>query len=174
MSYRRNLPFSLCALSFARDLIGVRESGHNRGPAVEMIQRAAGIPPGSPWCAAFVNAAAEYAQMVKDVRSPLEEVPLQGLVHSYYEHGLQNGWIYSDQPYPGSLFLVWNRAKQRYSHIGFVGEYLGNGLFTTVEGNSNTSGSAEGREVVVNVRRREAHDVTLDWTAGIEPRVVNV
>jgi len=155
------------ALSFANDLLGIREHGDNRGPAVEMIQRAASIPAGSPWCGALVNAAAEYAQMVKDIRSPLEQVPLQGYVHSYYVYGSENGWVYGDKPYPGAIFLLWSEAKQRYAHMGFVGHYVGGGSFTTVEGNSNEDGSHEGREVVSRVRHRGGRDIILDWTQTV-------
>ncbi len=174
MSYRKNLPFDLCALTFARDLVGIRESGHNAGPSVELLLRAANLPTGAPWCAAFVNAAAEYAQMVKDVRSPLEAVPLQGFVHSYYEYGAAHGWLYSDRPYPGLLFIVWSPPLQRYAHIGFVDQYLGGGRVSTIEGNSNTDGDREGREVVIRVRETTDGIRLLDWTRDISPRIVDV
>lgn len=169
MSYRRNLPFALVALAFAEDLIGVTEYPNNDGPAVRLILRAANIDIAAPWCAAFVNAAAEYAQMVKNVPSPLESVPLQGFVHSYVVHGRENGWIYRDRPYPGAIFCLWSSTKQRYAHMGLVGHYIGGGAITTVEGNSNTDGSFDGRSVVVRTRTLGQKDVILDWTVGIEP-----
>ena len=174
MSYRKHLPFELVALSFAKDLLGVTEHGHNRGPAVEMIQRAANIPAGSPWCAAFVNAAAEDAQMVKDMRSPLESVPLQGYVQSYYQYGVGHRWTPLQHPHPGALFCLWSETKQRYAHIGFVVFYFGHGQYTTVEGNSSMDGSFEGREVISRTRHMGSRDAFLDWTRDIEPRATTV
>ena len=49
-------PIALRAAKEALDNIGVLEVGNNRGVAVETYQASCipAIPPGSPWCAAFV------------------------------------------------------------------------------------------------------------------------
>jgi len=51
-----NRPIALRAAKEAIDNIGVQEVGDNRGKAVETYQASCipAIPPGSPWCAAFV------------------------------------------------------------------------------------------------------------------------
>lgn len=163
---RQNLPFKLVALAAANDVLGIREIGDNRGPSVEVMQRAAKIPPGSAWCAALANWGAEYASAVKNLPSPLEDVPLQGYVQSYYEWGVQNDLIVPwGQTEPGDLFLVWHPSKDRYAHLGFVDAvFLDAGQFRTIEGNSNSSGSREGIEVAQNTRHvSSGRYVFLDW-----------
>jgi len=49
-------PIALRAAKEAIDNVGVQETGDNRGKAVEIYQASTTppVPPGSPWCAAFV------------------------------------------------------------------------------------------------------------------------
>ena len=49
-------PIALRAAKEAIDNVGVQEVGDNRGKAVEIYQASTipPVPPGSPWCAAFV------------------------------------------------------------------------------------------------------------------------
>jgi hypothetical protein len=139
-------------LAECEDFIGVDEpDGDNRGPAVEWLLKGANLNPGEPWCAAFVNRCAEIACAKKNVRSPLERVPLQGYVQSYYQYAAEDGWLTTD-PAPGDLFLIWHRAKNRYAHMGVVAFAYSDGRFDTVEGNSNSVGSREGIEVAANTR----------------------
>jgi len=160
---RSYLPLSECAVEYARDFIGLEEHGSNLGPGVEWFQRLGRIRAGQPWCAAFVNGVAEIACAVKDVTGPLEAVPLQGYVQSYYDYGSSEGWLV-DEPDVGDLFLVWHESKERYAHIGFVQIALP-GYIKTVEGNSNDDGSREGREVAENWRQIKPGIVFLRWTA---------
>jgi hypothetical protein len=164
--WRRNLPFELTALLCARDTIGLQEEAGNRGPAIEVIQRAANIGLGSPWCAAFVNWCAEYASVVHNKKSPLEDVPHQGFVQSYHNWARNESRLITiEDAYPGSLFLKWVPSKRRWGHIGFVSEPNHRGRsFVTIEGNSNDTGSSEGIAVVT--LRRELDDGTfvfIDW-----------
>jgi hypothetical protein len=52
MTYRQ------IALDHATLYVGVHEqpAGSNRGPLIDQWLRAAGVPPGNPWCMAFVRA----------------------------------------------------------------------------------------------------------------------
>ena len=152
---RELLPLHLAAISYARDMIGVREIGHNTGPEVDMFLYAAKLYPGDPWCAAFINWGVEQGAAVTGIESPLEDVPLQGYVQSYVDYGEANGWVIpAHLAGLGDLFCVYHHSKARYAHIGFVyGIDYEEGTFTTIEGNSNTTGSREGIEVVELTRK---------------------
>lgn len=154
------------ALDEARAFVGIKEiGGDNKGPAVEFFQKLGQIREGQPWCAAFVNACAEIAAAKRNTVSPLEAVPWQGLVQSYYEMGV--AWrIKADLVGPGDLFLIWFTRQEAYRHIGFVERVdWASQHYFTIEGNSNDDGSREGIEVVR--RRRPFHDkdAYLHWGA---------
>lgn len=159
---RSSLPLGRCVIEYARDFIGLQEHGNNAGPGVEWFQKLGTIRAGLPWCAAFVNGIAEIACAVKDRVSPLEAVPLQGYVQSYFEYGTQQGWLV-DEPDLGDLFLVWHPNKNRYAHIGFVQDTITHKI-QTIEGNSNSDGSREGREVAENWRPVTDRLRFLRWT----------
>ena len=168
--WRQQLPFELVALLCAKDSVGLEESPNNTGPAIKILQRAAGIPTRSPWCAAFVNWCAEYASVIKNVESPLETVPNQGYVQSYYKWAERSGrLIMKREVFPGVLFLKWSESRQRYAHIGFVsGIDFSSDKFYTVEGNTNKLGEREGRYVLASVRSMSTGVyVFVDWTKGL-------
>lgn len=167
------LPLRAVTLRFAEDMLGVEEIRDNEGEEVEMFQQAADLRPGDPWCAAFVNWCAEQGARLRNETSPLEDVPLQGYVQSYYEYGDEQLWIRSpDEPAGlGDIFLMYFDSKGRYAHMGLVRDPMpGESVFTTVEGNTSadaTSGSADDREGQgVYSKKRHATDriVFLDWT----------
>lgn len=165
MSLRR------ATLEVAAQYRDVQEIGTNRGPEVEMFQRAAGLHPGAPWCAAFVNYCAQEAARKLGMISPLESVPLQGYVPSYVTYGTAHDWLVTfNQVRPGDLFCIWSSKLSRYSHIGFVEGTTANS-FMTIEGNSNDEGSHEGKEVCCNVRLLKARTCFLRWTRIVLPVV---
>jgi len=152
-SPRAHLPLPLLVLTCARDFEGLTEQGDNSGPGVNWLQSRAGIPDGAPWCAAFVNAAAELACALQDRPSPLEHVPQQGLVQSYVEHGTGRGWIVEDDDAAaGDLFALLFPGGE-YHHIGLVERPPRESHFTTLEGNTNEEGKREGRKVMSRTRR---------------------
>lgn len=165
--YRKNLPFDLTAVECAKDCIGLHEGPGNTGHAINLIQRSASIPSGSPWCAAFVNWCAEYASVVHNKKSPLEDVPFQGYVQSYYAWAKRCDLIVPD-PFPGALFLRYSQSQNRHNHMGFV--YLGPRYtrFNTIEGNTNLDGHREGTSVLIRERDRATGTYTfVDWTKGM-------
>jgi hypothetical protein len=177
---RQNLDTELAVLAVARDYIGLQEVGNNRGPAVEFFQKLGQINAGLPWCAAFVNACAEIGCAIKNVYSPLEQVPWQGYVQSYVDHGRGQGWETTFAfAFPGCLFAIWKPDLDRYGHIGFVDEvYRVHGQFRSVEGNTNSQGGREGIEVASLLRTVSERIIFLDWTKSIGrppvPEVVTV
>lgn len=164
--WRQGLPYELVALLCARDCVGVTEVGTNRGPAIDIILKAGNVPSGNPWCAAFVNWCAEYASVVKNVRSPLEDVTLQAYVPSYQQWARHNGRLMTfDNAYPGCIFMKWSDSKGRWAHMGFVDNPLADmDTFTTIEGNTNSTGGREGLEVARLTRSTTTGVYTfIDW-----------
>ena len=157
-------------LATAAAKLGVREEGSNSGEAVKIFQNAAGIKPGQPWCAAFVNWAAEQGAKQLGVLSPLEKVPLQGLVQSYVDYGIEHEWVVAySNVLPGDLFCLFDVGLKRYAHIGFVESKVNNeNAFMTVEGNSNDEGHREGVEVCCRKRKVKANTLFLRWTKVVE------
>lgn len=151
---RSTLPLDLAALAVAGDFVGVRESPSNRGPAVEYFQRAANLPPGAPWCAAFVNAVIEHACAIKNVRSPFEGGMLEGYVPEYVKRANERNWVVpGHKALPGDLFCVWHASLDRYAHIGFVANVArSQARFWTIEGNTSEDGGREGVQVGERVR----------------------
>lgn len=156
-------------LEVASGMIGVRErGGNNRGPEVEMFQRAAGIGRGDAWCAAFCNWCAERGARALNVISPMESVPLQGYVPSYASKFPR---VEPAEVLPGDLFVIWFPNRGRFAHIGFVKSIdVGAGRYQTIEGNSNDEGSREGYEVCSNTRRIGSRVRFLRWTRVVKPR----
>lgn len=154
MSRRSALPLRMIVVLEGEDYIehAKETEGENRGPAVEWFLEAAGIDTPEAWCAAFVNRIAEIACSKKNIRSPLERVPLQGYVQSYVDYGKSRDWVV-EEPGFGDLFAIYHAGKRRYAHIGIVADaFAPGGRFRTVEGNSNDEGSREGYEVCANQR----------------------
>jgi hypothetical protein len=141
MSYR---PIATEAARVALINVGVTEvGGDNRGQWVETYQRAVGIPPGSPWCAAFVRYRLEAAAEKLDREIPTG-FPDTGWVPSYVEWSKANKlWVAGSAAKadpslvrPGDLVAYWFQAKGRCAHIGIVVEQPTSTGFVAVEGNT--------------------------------------
>lgn len=146
----------------------VREEEDNWGPMIERYLHAANISVPAAWCAAFVNWCAEEAYGLAGLSSPLEQVPQQALVQSYYRWGKDNDRLITDpsQVGLGHLFLLYFPRKGRYAHMGFVRDPNPTGNheeFSTVEGNTNEGGSREGYKVASRIRPYNDRYVFIDW-----------
>ena len=133
----------------------------NRGEAVDAIVRVTGVDPAQriPWCAAFV-AACGYA-VLKDLW-PLAKVA--GCV-SLSDDAVRKGLRFK-VPEVGAIFLLWGPTVQpvpRFRHTGFIRRALSNGLWETVEGNTNAGGSPEGTGVFVRQRSFAPEDRFIHW-----------
>jgi len=123
--------------------VGVVEESDNRGKWVEMYQSAVGIPPGSPWCAAFVRFRFERAANELGLALP-SDFPDSGWVPSYVAWARHNAlWfpvgLAKENPSligPGDLACFWFPAKDRHAHIGIVVDKPTATGVVTVEGNT--------------------------------------
>lgn len=135
-------------IDIASDEIGVIEhGGNNRGKRVEEYLAAAALPPGNPWCAAFVAWVLKKAGIPID---PKKGWPLTGYCPHVETWAKQRGILYT-APARGDAFLLYD-AEGPF-HIGFVEKVRTDGFVDTIEGNTNDGGSADGDGVY---RRRRA------------------
>jgi len=122
--------------------------GSNRGPEVDRINRRAGVPLGSPWCASFVSDCIGETAQTAGVACP---IPITASCDVLLEWARKHGRLFGSAQ-PGDLFLVM-ASEHDAVHTGFVeAVHTAAGTLTTIEGNSNSSGGREGFEVVRRTR----------------------
>jgi hypothetical protein len=101
----------------------VEVGGNDLGPAIEAYQKSVAIPPGSPWCAAFVHA------MLKQAGVPVE--PATGDTWAIRDWARSKGIMY-DSPSRGDIFLLLD-TQGNPKHTGFAGSGPGgDGIFDPV------------------------------------------
>lgn len=126
--------------------IGVRElTGNNDGKAVETYLRYCGLSKGEPWCASFVCWV--YGQNnVLNPRSGYcpDLFKQKNLVWKRNSHR-------NATPRQGDIFGIYFPERQRIAHTGFIDKW-GTTQVSTVEGNTNQSGSREGDGVYRKIR----------------------
>lgn len=174
--FLRQRPLMTVGLYAAELFVGNSEvGGNNRGPMVGWCLRAAGLDEGYAWCAAFVNAAAELAGAIKNLRSPLEQVPNQALVQSYADWAEAEGRTVEDpaRVKTGAIFcLETGRTDRTYDHMGLVSAKadVPDNHYPTVEANTSpgtTAGSAADRDGDVVTRKTrsfsELNPLFIHW-----------
>lgn len=143
---------SFVATAVAQKGVTEQPVGTNRGPMVDIFERAVGTV-GQPWCAAFVSWAAQQAGI------PLLDNGMgSASVESFYQWANEpavNLWeprASVSKPQPGDLVLFSSRYDGTYAHIGIV---VNSGppfspTFYTVEGNSDNAVEINPRSTVPN------------------------
>lgn len=134
--------------------------GQNRGPWVRLYMDG---KEGNDWawCAGFVSFVMAQAGDAYNATLPTTPHPT---ISAYRCRDLvamarQLGWPVLSAPKPDCeihLFFV-NHKKRNpwdspWSHVGFGYDFQSDGTFTTIEGNTNDEGSAEGYEVCTRTR----------------------
>lgn len=145
-------------LGMARSTTWIRESGPNRGQAVEAILKSVHLHPGSPWCAAYVS------WIGRAVCGDLWPLPMIGGCATLGEAAAARGLLRA-APAVGAIFLLWSPLHNRYRHTGFLvlpdgGHRLS---YRTVEGNASPDGSPEGTGVFERVRAFDEQDRFIHW-----------
>lgn len=179
-SFRRGLSsFQSTALAYAQDYLGEGEvGGNNRGPMVAFFLRCTGFDEGAAWCAAFVNGCAEQAQAVRNVYSPLEQVPHQALVQSYADWAEREDRIVTDTARVATGDLVcfdMGRTGRKYDHMGFVSAEtdVPAGHFPTIEANTSPGvsvGAARDRDGEIVTRKVRSYEELDPLFIHWEPR----
>jgi hypothetical protein len=149
-------PLQQQALRYAKQELCVLESplGSNKGKEIEMYQKSVLIPPGSPWCAAFVYWCYAKAALEICTINPLPRTA-HCLTHwtQSQGHRIPASAFASPSPFggrgpawghlikPGSIFII-NHGKGK-GHTGIVANVFDNCILT-IEGNTNQNHSREG------------------------------
>lgn len=130
-------------LEIALSQHGVKEEpfASNSGPQVNMYLKSVGLPPGNPWCMAFVYWCVNQAAAELGIKNPLVKT---GLVKNQWEKTtLRKLPVRATGIKPGSIFIM--LFKNGTGHTGIIEKIL-NGIAYTVEGNTNDGGEREGYE----------------------------
>lgn len=130
-------------VELASKYVGVTEEplGSNRGKLIDQWNIAVGVPVGSFWCASFVSA------VVRDFEKSGIDFPLkQSASCDSWLNQARLQFMLTEQPSVGALFLI-RSSPNDATHIGIVGDNL-DGVWHTIEGNSNMGGSRNGTSVV--------------------------
>lgn len=148
-------------LNQARQDIGVSEvpPGSNRGPRVEEMLRNTGLGGGHPWCAAAV---ATWGLEAIGSTWPL---PRSAACDTLLDFAERKG-ILRSLPLAGDVFLILQSPTDAI-HTGLVVEVLGNEI-KTIEGNTNTGGSAEGYMVKERKRTQKSSIKYIRWVDMVD------
>ena len=132
---------------------------------VETFLRGVSLPPGLPWCAAFVHHVGHSAHYDHLTRRSSWPLPATGSCDALARAARANG-VLRDEPYVGDIFLLYGRTRNRFIHTGIVVGVQEEEervherdvhVCVTVEGNTNTDGSSNGHTTLRKVRTfREA------------------
>ena len=152
-------------LDKAGSQLGVMEHprGSNDGPEVRTYLGATGLGSGNPWCAAFVSWC--FGQ-VEAAQNTTIAFPKTASCDVILEFARRHDILFTEA-LDGDVFLVL-ADRSDATHTGFVGS-IQNGKFTTVEGNSNSTGAREGNEVCSNARPFKTRYRFVRWGALLRP-----
>jgi len=154
----------------ARKMLGVREEGGaNRGTMIDIWNREAGAPVGSPWCASFVHAMHKAASDYLGIFNPC---PRTASTHALWT--MADPASKSSLPAPGDVFVVdhgLDAEGNRIGHCGIVIAVTPDGqTIVSIEGNTNAAGSREGDSVAQHTwRPRDGKRGTLLGYIAFDP-----
>jgi hypothetical protein len=140
------------------------EGGDNRGQVVEQFLRGVHLPPGAPWCAAFVHHVGHFALYDHEHRRSNWPLPATGSCEALARAARAAG-VLRDEPHVGDVFLLYGKRHRRFFHTGIIvgvereDEVQERDVHVclTVEGNTNDDGSANGHTTLRKERTfREA------------------
>ena len=139
----RNAIYDVAGLCFA----GIRETGHNAGYWPTVFLKAVGLPPGHPWCMAFVQYVYWFVSVEVFGSSDLLPHNSAG-TQSVYAWADKRGCTVLNPDYVlAGDCVIWRDGRSGKGHAGIVlGKTVDDGAYTfqTVEGNTNEAGSREG------------------------------
>lgn len=140
----------------ANAFIGVDEQGgDNRGQMVERFLRGVSLPPGQPWCAAFVHHVGYWSHYDHALKRSSWPLPATGSCETLAFAARSRGALRTE-PLVGDVFLLYSRLRGRFVHTGVVvdiddhADPLARDVHSclTVEGNTNADGSPNGNAIL--------------------------
>lgn len=149
-------------IAAANTFVGFEEQGgDNRGQVVERLLREVGLPPGLPWCAAFVyhvGHSAHYDHRTGASSWPLPRTASCAELAAFAERA----GVLRRSPEGGDVFLVYSARLGRFHHTGIVVDATWPSG-TTIEGNTNLDGSTNGYAALRRTRRFREDDRFIRW-----------
>lgn len=135
-------------IGHAVEVIGRKEVGNNAGAWVEMLLARLGLPPGNPWCVAFVYWLFDELCMEMRLTNPL---PRTGKVTHFWQR-CPSEWK-TQTPERGAIFCHADHPEDPESdgHLGLV-IAVGGSMNLSIDGNTNALGSRDGTTVAVKLR----------------------
>lgn len=135
-------------VDIARKYIGTEEQpiGSNRGPLIDRWNTNVNAPIGSFWCASFVSGVALEWETKSGLDWPL---CFSADCDVWLAVAKRNGVLHRS-PQAGDLMILvktLSNGQQDAFHIGVVEGVDENGIWKSIEGNSNNDGSRNGYEV---------------------------
>lgn len=110
---------------FAHTQVGIKETGKNRGKAIDLYNKSVGNPLGSPYCAAGLY----YCFYAVD--STKNKLKRTGLANGQFNHYKAKRFKSDYSPKVGDL-LVWIKGKTIYGHIEIITKIRKNGWVETI------------------------------------------
>ena len=157
-------------IDIATKYVGVTENpvGSNRSIQIDDWNEAVGVPVGSFWCASFVSAVVHKWVAATGKDFPIDE---SASCDAWFNRAKAKGLL-TRIAKPGHILLVMKSADSSDAiHIGICG-YESNGLISSIEGNSNNDGSANGTMVALrknHLWKRSSLNVWyIDWSKGMK------
>lgn len=131
----------------ARHFEGQRETGYNKGPAIELVQSILGKVEGESYCMCGVQYCIAVVESENHVTSLI-----------YKSEGCVEVWdrtprsLRVTEPRPGDV-IIWQHKDTGGGHTGIVLESRGDAV-TTLEFNTDGSGGREGDGVYIRSRSK--------------------
>ncbi|WP_293913108.1 MULTISPECIES: CHAP domain-containing protein [unclassified Sphingobacterium] len=162
-------------IAIATGYIGILEKPGNTGfynAPFEVKMRKVGFYTGAPWCAFFTKLVLVESYMSDTAYAAVLNSTLTGGAVDSYNKCKRNGIPTGTVPRPGAI-VVWKNGNGPAGHIGVVVSVDGNTM-TTIEGNTNASGSREGDRVAKKLRtvNRDFQKSGLNIVGYIYPKGV--
>lgn len=136
-------------IKIAQSYDGVRETSENRGPHINQWLAELGIDFAAPWCMAFVQGCFRQAALEMGIEDPLKP-DTAGVLDLW--NRVPHGWRVSALNGRAGDIMIMDHGGGK-GHTGIVTGYS-NGMYITMEGNTNDAGGRDGDCVAEKYRRK--------------------
>lgn len=143
-----------CVLDAARETVGVKETTRNSGPEIDLWLATVSLPPGRPWCAAWLYSMFLRATRALGIPNPCPRTGAALRMYTLADDAFKitaSVAFRNDLIVPGMAFFE-DHSTPEHPGIGHCGLVVGliqnTDLVMTISGNTNVAGSREGDSVV--------------------------
>lgn len=147
-------------IEVAESFIGMQEIPGNMGfkdERFEELMEDTGWQKGQAWCAYLVELVWKIAYNDNpEIIELLDKLFAAGAVKTFHNFKSNGSFVVDKNPKPGAI-VIWQTWKNNEpywtGHAGIVYDMQNSNAFTSIEGNTNSSGGREGIEVAMKTRR---------------------